>query len=42
MTLGEIIKEYAEEHSMTQFIKDSGLSKAYVYMLINNKNKILY
>ena len=39
MTLGEIIKEYAEEHSMTQFIKDSGLSKAYVYMLINNKNK---
>ena len=38
MTLGAIIKEYTEEHSMTQFIKDSGLSKAYVYMLINNKN----
>ena len=38
MTLGEIIKEYVEEHSISGFIKDSGLSKAYVYMLINNKN----
>ena len=38
MTLGEIIKAYAEAHSISQFIKDSGLSKAYVYMLIANKN----
>ena len=38
MKLGEIIKEYAEEHSISSFINDSGLSKAYVYMLINNKN----
>ncbi len=38
MTLGEIIKEYSEDHSISQFIKDSGLSKAYVYMLIANKN----
>lgn len=38
MTLGEIIKNYSEEHSISQFIKDSGLSKAYVYMLIANKN----
>lgn len=38
MTLGEIIKEYADEHSMTAFLKDSGISKAYAYMLINNKN----
>lgn len=38
MTLGEIIKEYSQDHSMSQFIKDSGLSKAYTYMLINNKN----
>lgn len=38
MTIGDIIRNYAEEHTMTQFIKDSGLSKAYVYMLINNKN----
>lgn len=33
MKLGEIIKEYAEEHSISSFINDSGLSKAYVYML---------
>lgn len=38
MTLGEIIKNYCDEHSITQFIKDSGISKAYVYMLIANKN----
>jgi transcriptional regulator with XRE-family HTH domain len=38
MTLGEIIKAYSEDHSISQFIKDSGLSKAYVYMLIANKN----
>lgn len=38
MTLGDLIKEYAEKNSMTQFVKDSGISKAYVYMLINNRN----
>lgn len=38
MTLGEMIRQYGEEHSIAQFIKDSGLSKAYVYMLISNKN----
>lgn len=38
MTLGDIIREYTATHPMTQFLKDSGLSKAYAYMLINNKN----
>ena len=38
MTLGDMIREYTEDHSMSQFLKDSGLSKAYAYMLINNKN----
>lgn len=38
MTLGDIIRAYTAEHSMSQFLKDSGLSKAYTYMLINNKN----
>lgn len=38
MTLGDFIKEYAAEHTMTEFIRDSGLSKAYVYMLVNNRN----
>lgn len=39
MYLGEIIKEYGKEYSMTQFIKDSGLSKTYVYDLIRGTNK---
>lgn len=38
MTLGDLIREYTAEHSMTAFLKDSGLSKAYTYMLINNRN----
>ena len=38
MTLGEIIRQYGEDHSISQLIKDSGLSKAYIYMLMNNKN----
>lgn len=38
MTLGEIIQEYTADHSKRQFLKDSGLSKAYMYMLINNRN----
>lgn len=37
MTLGDIIKEYLEDHTVNEFIKDSGISKAYVYNLINNK-----
>ena len=37
MTLGDIIKEYLEEHTVNEFIKDSGISKAYTYNLINNK-----
>ena len=38
MTLGEMIREYADEHSMAEFVKRSGLSRAYVYNLIDNKN----
>lgn len=37
MTLGDIIKEYLEEHTVNEFIRDSGISKAYTYNLINNK-----
>lgn len=39
MTLGEIIKQYAKEHSMNEFLKDSGLSRTYTYSLVRNKNK---
>ncbi len=39
MTLGEMIKTYTEEYSMTEFIKDAGISRAYAYLLIANKNK---
>ena len=38
MNLGDIIKEYTDTHSMTDFLRKSGISKAYAYMLINNKN----
>ena len=38
MNLGDIIKEYLENHTVNQFIEDSGLSKAYTYNLINNRN----
>lgn len=38
MTLGEIIKNYADENSMIRFTKRSGISRAYAYMLINGKN----
>lgn len=38
MTIGQKIKEYTSEHSMATFVRDSGLSRAYVYMLINNRN----
>ena len=38
MTLGELIKEYLQNNTMTDFSKESGLSRAYAYMLIKNKN----
>ena len=38
MTLGDMMREYTADHTMTRFLKESGLSKAYAYMLINNKN----
>lgn len=38
MYLGELIKEYIEKHSVKDFLDKSGLSRAYTYMLINNKN----
>lgn len=40
MTLGDKIKEYRTAHdmSMDDFAKASGLSKAYISMLENNKN----
>lgn len=40
MQIGEIIKKYGEENSMTQFINDSGLSRTYVYNLIKNENRL--
>lgn len=40
MTLGDLIKEYAKQNSMQKFLEDSGISKAYVYMLINNRNSL--
>lgn len=39
MTLGEIIKQYTKEHSMNEFLKDSGLSRTYTYSLVRNQNK---
>lgn len=38
MTLGEMIKAYADENSMAEFVHDSGISRAYAYLLIANKN----
>ena len=38
MTLGEIIKQYVDNNSMVFFVHRSGLSRAYAYMLINDKN----
>lgn len=40
MTLGEIIKQYREEHDISQraFARLAGVSNAYVSMLENNKN----
>lgn len=38
MTLGEMIKEYLRDNTMTDFSKESGISRAYAYMLIKNKN----
>lgn len=40
MTIGEIIKEYRREHSVTmdEFAQKSGLSKGYISMLEKNEN----
>lgn len=38
MNLGDLIKEYVEENSIAEFVKDSKISRAYVYQLIENKN----
>ena len=40
MTLGELIREYRERHSMSmeEFARLSGLSKGYISMLEKNKN----
>ena len=40
MTLGELIREYREQHSMSmeEFARLSGLSKGYISMLEKNKN----
>lgn len=38
MTLGDIIKEYLKDHTMTEFSRESGLSRAYAYLLIKNKS----
>lgn len=38
MTLGQIIKNYVDENSMVLFTTRSGLSRAYAYMLINDKS----
>ena len=42
MTLGELIREYREQHSMSmeEFARLSGLSKGYISMLEKNKNFI--
>lgn len=38
MTLGDMIKEYLQENTMVDFCEESGISRAYAYMLIKNKN----
>ena len=38
MTLGDLIKDYVEEYSIADFVRDSKISRAYVYQLIENKN----
>ena len=40
MTLGEIIRNYRDEHNMSQaaFAEKSGISKGYISMLENNRN----
>ena len=40
MTIGEVIKQYREDHemSMDSFAKKSGLSKAYISLLEKNKH----
>ena len=40
MTLGDLIRDYLGQkgNTMTDFSKESGISRAYAYMLIKNKN----
>ena len=40
MNLGEIVKNYRDQHSLTmdEFAERSGLSKGYISMLEKNKN----
>lgn len=39
MTLGDLISNYLSEgNTMTDFSKESGISRAYAYMLMKNKN----
>lgn len=40
MNLGDVIKKYREDHSMSQaaFSRRSGISKGYISMLENNRN----
>lgn len=42
MTLGDIVKEYRREHSMSmgEFAKKAGVSKAYISLLERNENEI--
>lgn len=40
MTLGEVVKEFREEHGLSQrdFAKQCGMSNAYISMLESNRN----
>lgn len=40
MTLGDLIRDYLGQkgNTMTDFSRESGISRAYAYMLIKNKN----
>lgn len=38
MTLGDIIREYLKEGTVTDFARESGLSRAYTYLLLKNKS----
>ena len=38
MTLGDIIKEYLKDGTVTELSNESGLSRAYIYLLMKNKS----